>query len=240
MQVRAKSSQAFTLVELLVVIAIIALLIAVLLPALSRAREQAKQTVCLSNLRTLGTAVQAYANDHREHLITAGLAHGGSVDEHATWLNTLKPYYGQREEIARCPSDKSDYWDRTYGDTELYRRTSFGNNYYTVSRIGNRGPYNRLHLITRPTSTILMVEIAEDGGFAVTDHVHPETWWSNPETLAAQEVEYERHAGTANYGFVDGHAEANRFEKTFKINEDETQFPNIVWEHNLYDPIIAH
>jgi prepilin-type N-terminal cleavage/methylation domain-containing protein len=57
--------RAFTLVELLVVVTIIVLLIAILLPSLSRARELARRTVCLANLRTLGLAANMYAGDYR-------------------------------------------------------------------------------------------------------------------------------------------------------------------------------
>lgn len=51
----------FTLIELLVVVAIIVVLIAILLPALNKARDQAKKTVCLSNLKQIGTAVYIYS-----------------------------------------------------------------------------------------------------------------------------------------------------------------------------------
>lgn len=61
--------RAFTLIEVLVVIAVIALLIAILLPVLGKARKSARATVCMSNLRQHGTGLVSYNNDNKERVI---------------------------------------------------------------------------------------------------------------------------------------------------------------------------
>ena len=87
----APARRGFTLVELLVVIGIIALLISILLPSLNKAREQAKNVQCQSNLRTIGQGLRLYANANRDSL-PYGVYHdmktGGGYDingDTASW-----------------------------------------------------------------------------------------------------------------------------------------------------------
>ena len=67
-----RSKRSFTLIELLVVIAIIAILAAILLPALQAARERAKSSTCINNLKQVGTISQMYLSDQRNFWVTNG------------------------------------------------------------------------------------------------------------------------------------------------------------------------
>src|ERR1700729_2262667 len=65
---QCRVARAFTLIELMVVIAIIAILAALLVPVLSRGKGYAWRTQCANNLKQLGTVIQLYADDHDDHL----------------------------------------------------------------------------------------------------------------------------------------------------------------------------
>ncbi len=89
----------FTLIELLVVIAIIALLMSILMPALSKAKEQARAVVCLSNLHQLGVGCNMYTAENK-----GKMPHLRDFD----WITPLYQYY-RKIELLRCPSASKPY-----------------------------------------------------------------------------------------------------------------------------------
>ncbi len=89
----------FTLIELLVVIAIIAILAALLLPALSKAKLQAQQTSCISNLKQLTVAGLLYIGD------TGSLINNSDPNLPGTlWMGTLIKQYAKVDRVRLCPS----------------------------------------------------------------------------------------------------------------------------------------
>jgi prepilin-type N-terminal cleavage/methylation domain-containing protein/prepilin-type processing-associated H-X9-DG protein len=103
-----RSPRAFTLVELLVVIGIIALLVGILFPVFGRARDQARKTKCLANLRSIGQAVFAYANTNRDRLPNGN---GPQVWDDADAANWVMKNFAEdvgEGRVFHCPSDKDD------------------------------------------------------------------------------------------------------------------------------------
>ena len=103
-----KRKQAFTLVELLVVIGVIAVLISILLPTLGKARNQAQKVKCASNLRQIGTAIIMYAGEQKGWY-PAHVANGPTYARHTAGTNgrnlytTLAPII-RNPSIFYCPS----------------------------------------------------------------------------------------------------------------------------------------
>ena len=106
----------FTLVELLVAMSIITLLIGIALPALSYARASAQRSRCLSNLRQLGVAMEAYRHDH-DDLLPVALSL--PVDAYSASIVELMEPYLASGQAWRCPSD-ADGLHADYGVSYEY------------------------------------------------------------------------------------------------------------------------
>ncbi len=95
--------KAFTLVELLVVIAVIALLMAILLPVLGRVKRQAKAVVCQSNLRQWGLWFPMYTEDNDDKFFGGWNSRVGAPLSRSGWITVMRPYFKDSNDVLLCP-----------------------------------------------------------------------------------------------------------------------------------------
>jgi prepilin-type N-terminal cleavage/methylation domain-containing protein/prepilin-type processing-associated H-X9-DG protein len=206
---------AFTLIELLVVIAIIAILAAMLFPVFARAREKARQTSCLSNVRQLSLATEMYTQDYDEVLIPS--AHylpsgGGTLPNSAPiWPAYVSPYV-RNHQVFVCPDAKSQGWYvETWGERG---RLPYGLNRDTEDR--TLGLPLALAVFEEPSRTIWITDSAPGNtgkpeqmrGFQVTGDREPNT----------QAAIGERHNGGTTVGLMDGHAKWYKSSTIWQLN----------------------
>jgi prepilin-type N-terminal cleavage/methylation domain-containing protein/prepilin-type processing-associated H-X9-DG protein len=208
MQHRYSRKRGFTLIELLVVIAIIAILAAILFPVFARAREAARKTACINNLKQLGTGVMMYAQDYDETMPSANFGTmastpiGASYGWSYIWA-ILDPYL-KNQGILACPSATK----KLVGPAPQIN-VSYGYNEYVYDQ--SRG-YNSLAALSNNqygvASLAIIADSRQTGIFndwdsAGTGSVTYPTNFLARNLLANDSMP--RHEG-ANFVYADGHA----------------------------------
>jgi len=175
----------FTLIELLVVIAIIAILAAILFPVFARAREKARQTSCLSNLKEIALAEQMYEQDYDERTASYS-SHPGAAALYGYW-QMLDPYL-KNEQIKLCPSH------------DTTGTSSYGPNITAVTANGSTGHtyfycFRKIATIPYPSEAAMFMDTTG-------------SYWRYNGGTAPDKMDNDdpRHNEGMNCNFFDGHA----------------------------------
>ncbi len=230
---RTQSASAFTLIEILVVIAIIAILAAILFPVFARARENARRASCQSNVKQILLGILQYTQDYDERFPletfaenAPGAAFGAGNDgENVLWPQTVQPYL-KSIQIFQCPSSSVPIgfiggWPNP---NPVGYVKAFHTDYLANNALFYRGSSSSV--VSNPSGTVLLADGAKRGLKTppyLTDIDKNDTWsLVDPTTdhnggYGTSEVDLNgrglaapnpRHLNTVVVGFVDGHVKA--------------------------------
>jgi prepilin-type N-terminal cleavage/methylation domain-containing protein/prepilin-type processing-associated H-X9-DG protein len=240
----------FTLIELLVVIAIIAILAAILFPVFSQAREAARKTSCLSNLRQLGMAVRMYFQDNDgacfvHHLYDSDVESNGdviSLEPEKPWTIIFLPYVKNRQ-MMYCPSDPvgrtrtqamdpNSYLERELPELENAAPGTLAAESYLLNALLTHqtrqyGVFTEARVDNECPTLVMFSErnaraiTVSDGSNEPMSNIQDDYDVWNGAPQLRQWVAHERHQGGSNYLYVDGHVKWGKFEQVLP-----DQFPD--------------
>lgn len=210
--------RAFSLIEVLVVVAIIAILTALLFPVFAQAKESAKATQCLNNLRQISTAWLLYANDADDtaspsyyYTDRGRFENSWDFTTDARDPKNAKPglvaSYAKAGQLNQCPTFLGEAWGRPYTGY-AYNTTYIGGDDYAGTK-----PQS-LTRIADPAGTAVFA----DAGFGNPVRAHNYLRAPSDPLFIAGKVHFRHHAG-ANVAWADGHATRAIATFLFKQNE---------------------
>lgn len=203
----------FTLIELLVVIAIIAILAAILFPVFAKAREKARQTACLSNLKQMGLATMMYTEDNDENYpceSLGGVASPYDVADHPgvgpSWFSAIQPYEKSLD-VQVCPSSPI----LASEPPRAHSKSSYDYNGLLAHPISTDAPSNPLPVsnlagVARPSETMMLEDQALTWSRSQAEPRWAGGHWMDPYSSSLTDINAQLHNGGFNIAYADGHA----------------------------------